>query len=276
MSPTPSPPEQRIAALESELDALRETMARQQQHLTALEKLALLGELVAGIAHELNTPLGALKSNYDLFSRALTRLQRLLESEGTDILRDHPEVGRLFTSLDELNGINRTASERMAAIVNSVRRYARQEEPEAVLDNLNALLDSALTLVQHEFKNRVTIRRDFGEIPECECFPSQLSQVFTNLLVNAAHAIEGRGEITIATRTTDGTVTVEIGDSGKGIDPGQLAHIFESGYTTKATGLGIGLAIVRQIIDRHHGEIDAESAPGQGTRFRIRLPIRQP
>ena len=136
-------------------------------------------------------------------------------------------------------------------------------------------LDSTLTLVHHELKNRVEIRRDYGDIPPVLCYPSRLNQVFLNLLVNASHAIDGEGRITIRTLHTNNTVVVEIQDSGRGMPEDILPHIFESGFTTKAEGegTGLGLAISRQIVDDHGGQIEVASLQGEGTTFRVILPV---
>jgi signal transduction histidine kinase len=130
-------------------------------------------------------------------------------------------------------------------------------------------------LVQHQLKHRIQVHKDYGQLPLVQCHPDQINQVFMNLLVNAGQAIEGRGDIHIRTRHEGGRVAVEMHDSGKGIPKEHIARIFDPGFTTKGVGVGtgLGLSIVHGIVDEHHGTIEVESEPGQGTTFRVWLPI---
>lgn len=260
--------------LEEKIARLEARIAETQDRLLALEKYAILGEMVAGIAHELNTPLGALRSNNDLFRRYHNKIKEILFAPETpEEIRQNAHLIDLFKSMEQLSGINKTAGERMTEIVNSVRRYARQDNLQPCQEDVNELLDSTLQLVRHEFKNRIKINKNLGQLPPICCYPNQLSQVFTNLIVNAAHAIEDKGEISITTFLENDHITIKIGDTGKGITEDNLETIFQSGFTTKSTGLGLGLPLVHRIIDKHNGSIAVTSTVGQGSMFTITLPV---
>jgi len=259
--------QERTVELTRTLAELRETQAQ----LVQSEKMAALGDLVAGVAHEINTPLGAVASNTDLVARALAKVK--------DSLDDPTQSNRAAGFIDKASSmadVSREACRRIGEIVRSLRNFARLDEAERKPADLHEGIESTLTLVAHLLKNRITVRRDFGELPAVDCYANQLNQVFLNMLVNAAHAIEGTGEITIRTRVADAnTVTVEIGDTGSGIAAENLAKIFNPGFTTKGVGVGtgLGLAICYRIVENHHGAIAVDSAVGRGTRFRITLPV---
>ncbi len=241
-----------------------------QAQLIQAEKMASLGQLVAGVAHELNTPLGALNSNQDLLARALRRLRGQMETGGAG-----PETERVFRTLEDLCRVNQTACDRMAAIVKSLRSFARLDEADLQKADLHEGIETTLTLIAHLLKGRVRVVREFGEIPEVTCYPNQLNQVFMNVLVNAVQAIEGNGEVQIRTFQEREWVKVRIADTGCGIPPERLGRIFDPGFTTKGVkvGAGLGLSICYQIIQQHNGKIDVESQVGKGTTITISLPV---
>lgn len=265
--------QERTAQLSRTLDELRETQAQ----LVQSEKMAALGDLVAGVAHEINTPLGAVVSNNDLVARAMAKTK--------EVLGDPPQLDKARGFVDRAANVaeaSREAYKRIGEIVRSLRNFARLDEAERKPADLHEGIESTLTLAAHLMKNRITVHREYGQIPAIDCYANQLNQVFLNMLVNAAQAIEGPGEITIRTRTEPGPgaaperVVVEISDSGAGIKPEHLAKIFNPGFTTKGVGVGtgLGLAISYRIIQNHHGKIDVESEMGRGTTFRITLPVK--
>lgn len=259
--------------LEHKVNELTKTLNMQYELVRKAEKMVSLGELVAGIAHEINTPLGALKSNYDLFERSIARISEILFAQDSpETVRNNRTLHQLLENIEKLNKVNRTASERITEIVNSVRRYARQDEADPVEADLHEILESALVMVRHLLKNRIQVHREYGSSSSMICFPSQLNQVFVNLLVNASHAIPEKGDIYIKTASSHDSLTIEIRDTGSGMTPEVRNRIFEAGFTTKPTGMGMGLSIVKSILEAHHGQIEVESEPGQGTTFRIILP----
>ncbi|UCD63482.1 MAG: PAS domain S-box protein [Candidatus Zixiibacteriota bacterium] len=273
--------------LEDELRRINENLERtveertaelkeKQTQLAQSEKMAALGSLVAGIAHEINTPLGALNSNNDMFIRLIGKLSDVLgEMKACGDLKANPELEKIFENIEKLNDINRTAAERIVKMVNSLRTFARLDKSEKDTVDIHEGIETTLTLVHHELKDRIEVVKNYGDIPKISCYPNQLNQVFMNLVVNACQAIDGKGTVTITTSEKDGNVIVEISDTGKGIPEEDLQKVFDPGFTTKGSGVGtgLGLSIVHQIVQEHQGEIEIDSKTGQGTTFRIILPV---
>ncbi len=247
-----------------------------QQKLIIQEKMASLGNLVAGVAHEINTPLGALISNNDIFIRLVKKMKILLTDlvSPVDTPKD-PALAKLFEGIEKLNEVSNTASDRIRNIVNSLRTFARLDQADMDTVDIHEGIESTLTLVHHELKTRIEVHKDFGDLPPISCYPNQLNQVFMNILINASHAIKKKGDIYIKTYTKDKKAVIEIKDTGKGIPKENLNRIFDPGFTTKSKGIGtgLGLSIVYQIIEDHNGSIEVESEIGKGTMFRIILPI---
>ena len=255
----------RTAELAGTLDELRHTQAT----LVHAEKMRSLGDLVAGVAHEINTPLGAVTNNVDLQRRALTRLRDSLAEATID-----DKTRRWLDKAIEIGDVSTEACRRIGAIVRSLRTFSRLDEAEEQLADLGECLESTLPLVAHELKKGIEVVRDYGELPKIRCRPGQLNQVFLNLLVNAAHAIEGRGAITLRTRAAGDRVVVDIEDSGSGIPAEGLSRIFDPGFTTKGVGVGtgLGLAICMKIVAEHGGTLEVANTSATGTTFRITLP----
>ncbi len=264
---------QKNQELQQTLLKLKET----QQELVMQSKMASLGNLVAGIAHEVNNPIGAVNSSAHVSTRCIDRLCQLLEpSQSLDELKNNLQFRQLLSFLGENNQIMVAAGDRIAKIVRSLKNFARLDEAELQEANLHDGLESTLSLVHHEIENRATVIKEYGEVPPVFCYPRQLNQVFMNLFVNAAQAIEEEGVIRIKT-FSDGTYAyVKITDTGKGILPENLSKIFDPGFTTKGVrvGTGLGLSISYNIIQKHKGEIRVESQVGKGTEFTLTLPIR--
>ncbi|MDB4967323.1 MAG: hypothetical protein JWN44_3012 [Myxococcales bacterium] len=242
------------------LEELRATQGRLVQHA----KMAALGQLVAGVAHEINTPLAAVVNNNDLFLRIFGRMR-----QGRIEERD-------LAAIEDLSKVTRLACARMSDIVRTLRTFARLDEADVKAVDLHEGLESTLVLIAHLTKSGIAVDRRYGELPRVECHPNQINQVFMNLCVNACQAMGERGTLTITTRVIDdAAVEVGIADSGVGIAPDKLARIFDPGFTTKGAplGTGLGLSIVYQIVEGHGGEIAVESVVGRGTRFAVRLPV---
>ncbi|MDR1326991.1 MAG: GAF domain-containing protein [Heliobacteriaceae bacterium] len=235
------------------LEELKET----QLQLINSEKMASLGQLVAGVAHEINTPVASIKSNNSIAQKLLPKLH---DAETAEILRD-------------INDVDREAIARISNMVTSLKKFVRLDEAELQEADINKELDLTLELIRHETKNRIKIIRDYGEVPSVRCFPNMLNQVFTNVLINACQAIDGEGTIKITTRYADGKLIIKFKDSGCGISQDALGKIFSAGYTTKSSGVGtgLGLAICAKIIEKHGGEIIANSEPGAGSEFTVTI-----
>ena len=244
---------QTVKELQNTLKELKET----QIQLINSEKMASLGQLVAGVAHEINTPVASIKSNNAIAAKLLGSI----------------EDTELKEMLTELNNIDKEAVSRISNIVTSLKKFVRLDEAELQEADINKELDLTLELIRHETKNRIKIIKNYGEIPIIKCFPNMLNQVFTNILINACQAIEGEGAITITTEFKDKNLIVKIKDSGCGIPEKQLNKIFSAGFTTKGAGIGtgLGLAICSKIIEKHNGKIIVNSEVGKGSEFIITI-----
>jgi two-component system, NtrC family, sensor kinase len=240
-------------------------------------KLESLGMLVAGIAHELNTPMGAIHSNHDVLKHALARLQEVLADERVEA-DELAEVRRIVTAVDGVLRVNELAVTRMARLIRSLRTFGRLDPAEIDTVDLHEGIESTLALLAAELRGRVEVVREYGSLPRVQCFPHQLNQVFMNLLVNASQAIPDRGWVAVRTGTHPGGVFVRVQDSGIGIPRTALSRIFEPGFSTKAgrVGMGMGLLIVQQIVEAHGGHIEVSSDVGRGTTFTVYLPLSLP
>jgi two-component system, NtrC family, sensor kinase len=238
-------------------------------------KLESLGMLVAGIAHELNTPLGAINSNHDVLKHALARLQEVLADERVEA-DELEEVRRIVRAVNGVLRVNELAVTRVNWLVKSLRSFGRLDRAEIDTVDVHEGIESTLAVLSGELSGRVEVAREYGPLPPIECYPHQLDQVFMNLLVNASRAIEGRGTIAVRTGTDAAGVFVQIRDSGSGIPPSALPRIFEPGFSTREgrVGMGMGLLIVREIVEAHGGAIEVQSVVGQGSTFTVHLPLR--
>jgi signal transduction histidine kinase len=258
------------AAPESSEAQLRQELDKTRRQLVEAHKMASLGRLLAGVVHEINTPIGSILSNNDVIIRTLEALKKTLPETGAERARDIVETCRSLASVDKI------ACERISSLIRSLKTYARVDSDERRRIDLNALLQAMVKLMQGEFRRRVHVELDLGELPEIECYPPPLSQVFLNLLSNAGQAIEGEGRVTVRTRLEGNCVHVSVNDSGKGIPPEIQGKIFGCGFTTKPLGVGtgLGLSICKQIVEeKHGGRISFESPPGQGATFHVYLPV---
>lgn len=244
-----------------------------------LHQMASIGRLLAGIVHEINTPLGSIFSNNEVLRRSIDMLGPLMERGGPE---DLDKARRILETMQQLTGIDQIACERIRSVIKGLKAISRVDSPEPRRMDLNELLRDTLKLTQAEFRRRIAIETCFGELPEIEGFPQMLGQVFLNLLVNSAHAIEGQGTITVGTSLEESNgaqmAHVWVTDTGRGMTPEQQEKAFHAGFTTKAVGegTGLGLSIAKEIIEeKHGGTIAFESTLGQGTTFHVRIPVRQ-
>lgn len=269
---------------------LNESLARQermQDQLLISEKMASLGNLVAGVAHEINTPIGAVISSVDVCRRVDVRLEGLLAGLLTKAPDAEKPIRRLQKMMKDNHDLIHTAGERIGEVVGNLRNFARLDEAAQQRADLHQGIESTLKLTRHRFKGNVEIERQFGQLPPILCYPNQLNQVFMNLIVNAVDAIEERvakdaefeaGRISIVTQQEDEMAHIIFRDNGVGMRPEQARRIFEPGFTTKGVGVGtgLGLSISYNIVQQHGGSIKVESEVGQGTTFRVSLPLSLP
>lgn len=264
-----------LACSLDEAQGLRAELEAANRRLAEAYRLASLGRLVTGIVHEMNTPLASILSNNAVMQRGLGTLQKLLAEPGE---AERARAAVILEQLRSLAAVDKTACERISAVIPGLKAFARVEEAAVQKADLNAILKSTLALVRCECRSRVTFETDLAELPEIECYPQSLYQVFLNLLVNAEQAIEGPGTVRVRTRLEGDWVHASVADTGRGIRPEDRANLFRPGFTTKPVGVGsgLGLSLCRQIVvDRHGGRIDFESEPGAGTTFHVWLPLQQ-
>ena len=264
-----------------------------QQKLLESEKLASIGQLAAGVAHEINNPIGYVHSNLGSLQEYLSSLfaliaayERALASPDPaakraeiDATRERLDIDFISRDLPQLMNESREGIERVTRIVRDLKDFSRYDrEVGWKLADLHASLDSTLNIVWNELRYKATLEKRYGNLPMVECLQSEINQVLMNLLLNAGQAIEQQGSIVVGTGHEGDTVWIEIADSGSGIPPEALQRIFDPFYTTKpvGTGTGLGLSISYGIVAKHNGRIEVDSTPGEGSRFRVVLPVRQP
>lgn len=263
---------------------------RTQSQLLQSEKMAAVGQLAAGVAHEINNPVGFVSSNLGSLEHYVQRLFDVLtayEQLEAALPAEHParvavaaarEAAEIDYLREDIPDLLRESSEglaRVKRIVNDLKTFSHQDEGEWQEADLNAGLESTLNVVWNELKYKAQVLRELGDLPPVRCIPAQINQVFMNLLVNAAQAIEGSGTITLRSGADAAKAWVEIADTGKGIPPEVVERIFEPFYTTKPVGkgTGLGLSISADIMKRHHGTLAVRSQVGAGSCFRLELPL---
>ena len=244
--------EQMVKDLTKTLKELKDT----QLKLINSEKMASLGQLVAGVAHEINTPVASIKSNNEITKKLISKIKD----------------DEILNLLKEINEIDGEAIDRINRLVVSLRKFVRLDEAELQEADINKEIDLTLDLIRHETKNRIEIVKNYSKLPPVKCYPNMLNQVFMNILVNAVHAIKDRGTITIDTNYKNDNLSVKIKDTGCGIK--EPDKIFFAGYTTKGVGVGtgLGLAISQKIIEKHKGKISVKTKINEGSEFTITIP----
>ncbi len=267
--------------------------------LLQAEKMASIGQLAAGVAHEINNPTGFVSSNLktladyqkdvvqliieykkllNLFSttKISFKLPEIIQHQIHTIskLENETDIDFILDDVSDLINESREGTERIKKIVANLKDFVHPDTQSLQTAQLNQNIESCLNLVWNEIKYKAKVIKQYEDIPEIKCYPQQLNQVFTNLLVNAAQAIEKKGKIIIKTQKKRDCIEIKISDTGSGIKKENLTKIFDPFFTTKAvgSGTGLGLHVVYQIIQKHHGNISVESKAGKGTIFTICLP----
>jgi signal transduction histidine kinase len=283
-----------------ELSTLNETLQRvnamledAQGQLIQSEKLASIGQIAAGVAHEINNPVGFVSSNLGTLESYLQRVFALLgayiEADNAAPVAASPALVRarmlrsghdfdfLRSDIVDLLKESREGLVRVKGIVQDLKDFSRTGGEEAwEMADLHAVLESTLNIVRSELKRKARIEINYGDLPKVECVPSRLSQVFINLLVNAGQAIDAEGKVTLSTGVEGSQVWIRVEDTGSGISEENLSRIFDPFFTTKPVGegTGLGLSVSYAIVLKHGGQIDVESEIGVGTQFTVRFPIR--
>jgi len=296
--------EQRVTERTNELAGTLSDLKESQVQLVQAEKMSSLGQLVAGISHEINTPLLYLANNAELLQERVGLMRRFIttclgafsikaedfpdraeyQARFVHALKDVKLMLRdedLEANLSEAEDLTRDSIAGLAELTEmaqSLKDFSRLDRAPIANFDVNNGLDKTLLIAKNIVKHKATVRKFYGEIPEIQCSPSQINQVFLNIITNAAQAIETQGEIAITTRLHDANhVAIRISDTGCGIPEENLSKIRDPFFTTKevGTGTGLGLSIVDEIIRSHHGELLVESEVGKGSAFTVVLPIKQ-
>ncbi len=283
----------------AEIEHAHRHLQESQEQLIQSEKMASLGQMVAGVAHEINTPLSYISSNVDTVRLNVGKLGRVLvglENMSTLLKRPKPDATQvkqlLFQivrayrhlnpdhALNEMRALLKDSSyglREISELVTSLKDFSRVDRAEAELYDLHDGLEKTIKICSSELRSRITVRRHYGDLPEVECAPSQINQVLMNIIMNAAQAIRGHGDLDITTSHSDGMARIKITDSGDGMSEEVQHKIFDPFFTTKdiGEGTGLGLSISYKLIKSHGGSIDVESTPGKGSTFTISIPVRQ-
>jgi len=272
--------------------ALIKKLEDAHNQLLQSEKMASIGQLAAGVAHEINNPIGFVYSNMGMLEKYIQATFHMIEQyeqaeasiaapevlERLRVTKKELDIEFLKTDLRSLMEETKDGITRVKVIVQNLKDFSRPgDTDEWHYADIHKGLDSTLSIVNNEIKYKAEVVKKYGEIPDVECIASQLNQVFMNLLVNAAHAIKDHGTITISTGQEGGEIWVEIADTGQGIAPEHIKKIFDPFFTTKPVGkgTGLGLSLSYGIVQKHHGRIEVLSEVGKGTKFWVWLPVKQ-
>ncbi len=281
-----------LRAITQELEKAYGELKEAQLQIFQQEKMASIGQLAAGVAHEINNPMGFISSNLSTLNKYIDRMAEFIaaidqslaayagsmDTEKLNGVRKRLKIDYIMEDARQLIAESQDGAGRVRRIVQDLKSFSRVDQAECALINLNDALETTINIAWNEIKYVATLDRQFGDIPSIRCFPQQLNQVFLNLLVNAAHAIgENQGTITVRTWSEAGNVFVSVADTGCGISNEIRQRIFEPFFTTKEVGkgTGLGLSISYDIVRKHDGEITVESEVGRGSTFVVRLP-REP
>jgi PAS domain S-box-containing protein len=279
----------------TELSKLREESRLNEMQMMQTEKMSSLGQMVAGLAHEMNTPLGFVKNNIEMLeakNKETKELIALYEKLRSQIMYGSPnDVALLLSQIDtvsqkvknrvwqESDSLFRSSVEginRIQDLILNLKNFSRLDEADFKPTDINENIESTLKIAGHLFKGGIQVIKEFSPLPPVQAFPAQMNQVFLNLITNAVHAVDERtGRITIKTMHQGNSVVIKVIDNGKGIPPENLKKIFDPFFTTKPVGqgTGLGLSIAYKIIEKHGGKIEVQSQVGRGTEFTITLPV---
>lgn len=273
----------------AEQKALIQKLEESDRQLRQSEKLASIGQLAAGVAHEINNPMGYITSNLsslqryftqflhliDLYEEAITDPTNSFRTKQIEEFRDDIDIDFLKDDIGPLFQDSIEGAVRVRRIIQDLLHFSRAGENQWEWANLHDGLNSTLNIISNELKYKADVIKEYGDIPPVHCMPAQINQVFMNMLLNAAHSIDIHGEIRLKTGIDNDLVFVSITDTGSGMTPEVKARIFDPFFTTKrlGTGTGLGLSVAYGIIKKHQGRIEVQSEPGRGSTFTVWLPV---
>jgi PAS domain S-box-containing protein len=272
---------------QQELAQAHDTLKQSQAQILQQEKMASVGQLAAGVAHEINNPMGFISSNLSSLAKYLERLTEFIRALEENLLHNPPneelaalrkklKIDYILEDAGHLVEESLDGASRVKKIVQGLKNFSRIDQAERLAADINECLDTTLNIIWNELKYKCEVKKEYGELPPTVCNPQQLNQMFMNLLVNAAQAIETKGEIGIKTWADQDFIYTRISDTGSGIPQDKIKRIFEPFYTSKEVGkgTGLGLSIVYDIVVKnHHGDIQVESEVGKGTAFTVKIPV---
>lgn len=284
-----------LKAKNEQLDEAYKNLTMTQSQMLQQEKMASIGQIAAGVAHEINNPMGFIISNFHSLKKYSVKITQFLEAQSsafkecaescgrTDALKTIDEMKRslkidhIILDLDNLISESLEGADRVKMIVQDLKSFSRVDEADHKYADINAGIESTINIIWNEIKYKTTIFKEYEDLPQIRCNPGQLNQVFLNLLVNAAHAIEKHGEIRVKTWHKDSRIFISVSDNGCGMPEEIKKRIFEPFFTTKeiGKGTGLGLSIAYDIIKKHNGELNVESSVGKGTTFTIIIPASE-
>ncbi|OGX41668.1 MAG: hypothetical protein A3G91_03830 [Omnitrophica WOR_2 bacterium RIFCSPLOWO2_12_FULL_50_9] len=287
--------EKALRGMFADLQKAHEEIKRTQKQLVQSEKLASIGQLAAGVAHEINNPLGFVSSNLQTLEEYVSRYVKLVEVvesfkkaaqdknwEQADSavltaqqLEEDVGLSFMIQDIQSLLKESKEGIERIKKIIMDLRTFGREDEEVQEVINIEQIIDNILNIVGNEIRYKADLIKEYGKVPLIKCNSRKIGQVFINLLINAAQAINERGTIRIKTYCEDTYICVEISDTGKGMDEQTLKRVFDPFFTTKPVGegTGLGMSISYEIIKEHDGDIIVESQVGKGTTFKVKLPV---
>ena len=261
--------------LERKVDERTRHLRETQSQLIQSEKMVALGHLVAGVAHEMNTPVGAVYSTQGMLEAATVKLKQTLENEHGIIISESIKISKIVNAISGASEVIRISSERITGIVKRLKLFAQLDKADLQSVDFNECIENTLALFQIHLKPEITIRKEFADLPAITCYPAKINQLCFQLLRNANRAIEESGEITLRTEVCGGEVHFSVSDDGRGISPEDRSKIFDPGYTAWQlnVGTGLGLAICYQVSQEHKGHIKVESELGKGSKFTLSFPV---
>ena len=272
----------RLARRSDSLEKANEELKLAQSQIIQSSKLATIGQLAAGVAHEINNPLAFVASNSKSLEKYFKKildfigmLSERIDNDNYAELKKSNNVDFIIFDIEELLADNQEGLTRVRDIIADLKTFSRVDQAEMEKANLNDCIETTLKIAWNEIKYKVKLIKELSDIPSITCNVGQINQVLMNLIVNAAQAIETEGEVTITTRVENSDIVLVIKDTGCGISPEDMEKIYDPFFTTKPVGMGtgLGLSITYGIIKDHDGTIELESEEGKGTAFTIRLPI---